>query len=376
MILFDWLWMIFFLALAIQLVYLLFVFGRLAFLYKPSEDTSDTAGVGVSVVIAARNELNNLQQLIPRLFEQVYDTFEVIIVNDRSSDGTEDFLREASTNHPNLRVVNIRYLPDHVTAKKYALTLGIKVAKHNVILLTDADCLPLSKNWIKRMSYPVRILEKDFALGHGSYQVLPGLLNKFIQYETLLTALYYFSFGLWRAPFMGVGRNLCYKKDFFMDKKAFKDLWHINGGDDDLFVNKYANKGNTAMVIHPESVTLSMPKENFRAYFEQKKRHFHVGKYFRTKDKLKFGVYTMSHLLFWLSGLGIILYSRDWEPIGLVLGLILLRAILHYSIFKNAKLKLEGMGQVLWTMFFDLLYMVYFWVIGTKGYLSKTVRWK
>ncbi len=372
----DWWWMIFFSALAIQVFYFLFVFGRLAFLYKPKEDTLDEALDGVSVVVAARNELDNLHRLIPKLFEQNYGTFEVIIVNDRSSDDTEDFLRALSATYAALKVVNVRYLPGHVTAKKYALTLGIKVARYDVVLLTDADCLPQSPNWIRRMSYPVRKLEKDVAIGHGSYQVLPGLLNKFIQYETLLTALYCFSFGLWSSPFMGVGRNLCYRRSFFMERKAFKDLWHIQGGDDDLFINKYATKKNTAVVIRPESITLSIPKDNYKAYFEQKKRHFQVGKYYRTKDKLKLGFYSFSNLLFWVSGLGILLLSSAWEPIALVLGLILLRAILHYSIFKKAKVKLEGMGQVLWAMFFDLLYMGYFWIIGTKGYLSKTVRWK
>ncbi len=376
MVVVDLWWVIFLAALAVQVFYFLFVFGRLAFLYSPKEDASDEAIDGVSVVVAARNEYENLQKLVPKLFEQEYGSYEVIIVNDRSTDNTEEYLRSLKETFPSLKTVKVRYLPDHVTAKKYALTLGIKVAQYDVVLLTDADCLPCSHNWVKRMSYPIRKLGKDVAIGHGSYQVLPGLLNKLIQYETLLTALYCFSFGLWSSPFMGVGRNLCYRRSFFMDKKAFKDLWHIQGGDDDLFVNKYATKKNTAVVIHPESTTISIPKSNFKAYLEQKKRHFHVGKYYRAKDKLKLGVYSFSNLLFWLSGLGILSFSSTWEPIALVIGLILLRAILHYSIFKKAKIKLEGMGQVLWAMFFDLLYMGYFWIVGTKGYLSNTVRWK
>jgi len=243
-------------------------------------------------------------------------------------------------------------------------------------LLTDADCRPVSPHWIRRMSAPVRNEGKTFALGHGSYLALPGLLNKIIQYETLFTAIYYFSFGYWKSPFMGVGRNLCYRKSFFMEKKAFKSLWHIEGGDDDLFVNRYATAENTAIVAHPESITISQPKTSFKAYFTQKKRHYHAGKYYRPKDKLKLGLYSLSHLVFWLSAAGIVILESTWEPIALVLGLIFTRAMLQYLIIHRARKKLEGTGKVIWTIFFDLMYMIYFWTLGTKGYLSKTVKWK
>lgn len=370
-------WMVFFLAFVVQLTYMLFVFGRLAFFHKrtSSEKLSDSLE-GVTVLVAARDELENLQKQLPVLMNQDYPNFEVLYVNDRSRDDSEDWLREQEGTYPNLKTVHVRYTPDHVTSKKYALTLGIKVASHDVILLTDADCVPVSDQWIRRMTAPVRSKNKTFALGHGAYLEQPGLLNKLIQFETLLTALYYISFGLWRAPIMGVGRNLCYRRSFFMEKKAFKGLWHLVGGDDDLFVNKYADKDNTAVVIHPESITVSMPKTSFRDFLIQKKRHFQAGKYYRLKDKLKLGIYTFTHLVFWVSGLALLATQRAWEPIALIFGLVLLRAIVQYAILRNAKMKLEGMGKVLWTMFFDFMYLIYFWTVGTKGYLSKTVKWK
>ncbi|AKP51719.1 glycosyltransferase [Cyclobacterium amurskyense] len=371
------LWWIFFLALGIQFTYLMVVFGRFVFFHKAQREAlQDTNLSGVSIIIAAKNEARNLQDLVPLLMEQDYPDFEVLVVNDCSTDNSEDLLRSLAETYTNLRIVNVRYTPDHVTAKKYALTLGIKVSKYETILLTDADCRPVSSHWIKRMSAPVRNEGKTFALGHGSYLALPGLLNKIIQYETLFTAIYYFSFGYWKSPFMGVGRNLCYQKSFFMEKKAFKSLWHIEGGDDDLFVNLYATADNTAIVAHPESITVSQPKTNFKAYFTQKKRHFHAGKYYRTKDKLKLGLYSLSHLVFWLSAVGIVILESTWEPIALVLGLVLTRAILQYLIIHRARKKLEGTGKVIWTLFFDLMYMIYFWTLGTKGYLSKTVKWK
>ena len=371
------LWWIFFLASGVQFTYLMVVFGRFVFFHKTEEEAEQNSNLsGVSIIIAAKNEAPHLQDLVPLLMQQDYPEFEVLIVNDCSTDDSEDMLRSLAEIYSKLRIVNVRYTPDHVTAKKYALTLGIKVSKYDTILLTDADCRPVSPHWIRRMSTPVRNEGKTFALGHGSYLALPGLLNKIIQYETLFTAIYYFSFGYWKAPFMGVGRNLCYKKSFFMEKKAFNSIWHIEGGDDDLFVNRYATAENTAIVAHPESITISQPKTSFKTYFTQKKRHYHAGKYYRNKDKLKLGLYSLSHLVFWLSAAGIVILESTWEPIALVLGLVFARAMLQYLIIHKARKKLEGTGKVIWTLFFDLMYMIYFWTLGTKGYLSKTVKWK
>jgi glycosyltransferase involved in cell wall biosynthesis len=371
------LWVLFFLASGLQFFYLMVVFGRFAFFYKDKkENQPDLNLAGVSVIVPAKNEATHLQDLVPLIMEQDYPEFEVVIVNDCSSDNSEHLLKTFSETYKNLRIVNIRYTPAHLTAKKYALTLGIKVSRYDTILLTDADCRPVSPNWIRRMSAPVRNENKTFALGHGSYMALPGLLNKIIQFETLLTAIYYFSFGYWKSPFMGVGRNLCYRKNFFMEKKAFKSLWHIEGGDDDLFVNRYATSENTAIVAHPDSITISQPKTSFSEYFIQKRRHFHAGKYYRGRDKLKLGLYSLSHLVFWFSAAGILILESTWEPITLVLGLVLTRAMLQYFIIHKARKKLEGTGKVIWTLFFDLMYMIYFWGLGTRGYLSKTVKWK
>lgn len=371
------LWGLFFLAAGLQFTYLLIVFGRFAFFYTDgNKQNLDLNSSGVSIVIAARNEAAHLKDLIPLLMQQNYPEFEIVVVNDCSTDGSEELLNAYSAQFARLRAVHIRYTPAHLTSKKYALTLGIKVSRYDTVLLTDADCRPVSTNWIKRMSAPIRNQGKTFALGHGSYLALPGLLNKVIQFETLMTAIYYFSFGQWKSPFMGVGRNLCYRKDFFMQQKAFKSLWHIEGGDDDLFVNRHATSANTAVVAHPESITVSEPKTSFREYFIQKKRHFHAGKYYQTRDKLKLGPYTLSHLVFWTAGAGLVIVASNWEPIALVLGFVLARAMVQYVIIGEARKKLEGRGKVVWTLFFDVMYMAYFWVLGMQGYLSKTVKWK
>jgi cellulose synthase/poly-beta-1,6-N-acetylglucosamine synthase-like glycosyltransferase len=369
----------FLIALGIQLFYILIIFGRLSFLYKKKNQKSDPQNEGVTVVVAAHNEKENLKKLIPILCSQDYPDYDILVINDRSWDGTRGLLEEMMSQYPKLRTVTIEYTPNHVTAKKYALTLGIKVAKNDTLLLTDADCVPKSDQWIRLMTHPVRNEGKIFALGFSQYSYAKGLLNRWIQFETLWTGLQYLSFAIWKFPFMGIGRNLCYRRSFFMNKKAFKGLWHITGGDDDLFVNLYAKGENTAVVIDPESITISEPKTNWKSYFIQKKRHFHAGKYYKMGNKQKIGIYAFTHFLFWASAIYLLILlglEENWEHFGIILGIIIVRSILLTSVFRSARKKLEGKTKVYWTGFFDLIYLGYFWILGALGYQSKKVKWK
>lgn len=373
------LWFFFGVGIFIQVIYLLIIFGRTAF-SKPQKANSDPQKEeGVTVLVSAHNEFKNLKTLIPKLFEQDYPTFDVMIVNDRSTDRTKRLLEEMMSIYPRLRSVTIKYTPAHVTAKKFAMTLGIKVSKNDVILLTDADCIPNSDQWIRKMTAPVRQEGKTFALGFSGYEKAKGFLNNWIQYETLLTALYYLSFGLWKAPFMGVGRNLCYRRSFFMEVKAFKGFWHVEGGDDDLFVNQYATGKNTAIVLDPEANTTSKPKVTFKEYMVQKKRHLHAGKYYRSEDKQKIGFFSLSHALFWLSGLGLLIYfgiEQSWEQFFIVFGIILLRSVIVVRIFASASKKIQGTKAPKNSWMHDFLYLGYFWVLGTISHQAKDIQWK
>ncbi|WP_245578734.1 glycosyltransferase [Algoriphagus vanfongensis] len=373
------LWFLFGIGLIIQAVYLLVIFGRTAFFNSPKTKPALGEEEPVTVVIAAHNEFKNLKTLIPKLFEQNYSKYDVMIINDRSTDRTKRLLEEMMAIYPKLRSVTIKYTPDHVTAKKFALTLGIKVAKNDVILLTDADCVPASDQWIRKMTQPVRENSKTFSIGYSGYELAKGFLNQWIQFETLQTALYYVSFGLWKAPFMGVGRNLCYRRSFFMEAKAFKGIWHIEGGDDDLFVNRYASGRNTSIVLDPEANTISKPKETWKEYKTQKKRHLHAGKYYRGEDKRKIGFYTLSHALFWIGGFGLLIYfglEKSWEQFLIIFGIILGRSLLLLGIFSSASKKINGTKIPSNFLINDFLYLGYFWILGSISHQAKDIQWK
>jgi hypothetical protein len=120
----------------------------------------------------------------------------------------------------------------------------------------------------------------------------PGALNKIIRFDTFHTALQYLSYALAGQPYMGVGRNLSYKKAVFLRNKGFSAINHVPGGDDDLFINKVATKENTAIVIDKDTFTLSDPKKNFGEWFRQKARHYTTAKYYKPRHKFLLGLYS------------------------------------------------------------------------------------
>jgi len=198
----------------------------------------------VSVVIAARNEEKNLLENIPRIMEQDHPNFEVIVVNDSSWDDTADVLKALSLSYPNLKVIHIDEDKQQMQGKKFAITLGIKAAKHDIVLLTDADCSPLYAGWITEMTRHLHG-KKQLALGFSPYFRKPGRLNRIIRFDTLMIACQYLGFAKAGKPYMGVGRNLAYHKDLFFKVGGFKNHYSIASGDDDLFVNQVATSQNT-----------------------------------------------------------------------------------------------------------------------------------
>ncbi|WP_226390594.1 glycosyltransferase [Penaeicola halotolerans] len=358
--------------LCIQLFYNLYFFAALG--KKKKIQTPHPTSAPVSVIVAARNEAHNLPLLIEHVLLQEHPDFELIIVNDRSTDDTEDLLNAYQNRYPNkIKVVHVRYLPDHLTGKKYALTLGILKAQHDLLLLTDADCKPVSAKWIHQMTAPFVASEVAFVLGFSNYKKYPGILNRFIRFETLVTAMLYLGMAIKGVPFMGVGRNIAYKRSFFISKKGFKGFYHLVGGDDDLFVNRYANAKNTRVVTNPEAMTLSEPKRTLSEYLIQKRRHLHIGKFYKFSTKWILGAYHLSHLALWI--LGITLISVSFGTTYVILGFIVKSLVAQWVIQKSNS-RLHAGFETVGVLLFDLVHLLYFWMIGTRGFFSKKVRWK
>lgn len=364
---------LFLLAILVQLYYYLFRFGRVL-LKKPfSPEIASGTPEAISVIISAHNEEENLKRLLPELMKQQYASFEVIVVNDRSSDGSEDYLSASKAAYANLRVITLEQTPEHITAKKYALTMGIKNAKNDLLVFIDADCLPASPHWLAAMAEPFKQEQKKIVLGFSQYEKDKGLLNTFIRYETLHTGLMYLGSALAGHPYMGVGRNLAYRKSFFLEKKGFIRHRTISGGDDDLFVNQNANKTNTSVMYGPEALVYSIPKKKWGEWYRQKLRHLQIGKWYKKRNKTFLGLYLAAQLLFWITF--IVLLSLWIEPYIVISGFLIRNILLYYCILAGSR-KLGDRFAGWHILLLDFLFLFYYFFIGLAAFFTKETKWK
>jgi cellulose synthase/poly-beta-1,6-N-acetylglucosamine synthase-like glycosyltransferase len=351
----------------VQVIYLLiFIIG----LSKKKVATNGER-LPVSVIVCAHDELENLKELIPQLLSQDHPEFEVIIVDDRSNDSTFDFLLEETAKDHRLRMVHINRTPPHTNSKKYALTLGIKAARFEWLLLTDADCRPDGNSWISSMSRQFNDATQ-FVLGYSPYVKGKGFLNAFIRFDTLMTAIQYVSFAILGIPYMGVGRNLAYRRSRFLAVKGFNNIIAITGGDDDLFVNLHAKGSNTAVSVDRASQTHSKPKTSLKNFIQQKVRHLSVGRHYRFGHRLLLGLFMMSWLGVWFLGLSLVL-AGDYYVAG---GIVIFRIILVIITVRHAA-KRFGQQFELWLVpLLDFIYAFYYLVTGLQTLVTKKVRWK
>lgn len=325
----------------------------------------------VSIIVCAHDEEKNLRELIPLLMEQDHPGLEVIIVNDRSNDGTYDYLLEQSKLLPRLKVVTVKALPNHVTGKKFALTLGIKAASHDIVLLTDADCRPASSQWARTIagSFTEGI---DLILGMSPYKARPGILNAFIRFETILTAIQYTSLANAGMPYMGVGRNLAYRKALFLSGKGFSRHMSVVGGDDDLFVNDHANGKNTLVCAEPSAIVYSEPKETLSAFFTQKVRHLSAGKKYRFTHQILLGIWSLSWIIFPVA----VVLSGILYPWWISTGVSIIWAGLGSLSVHRMCLKSKTDYPVILTPVMMMIYPFYYAFFGITALLTKQLQWK
>jgi len=348
----------------LQIFYYSFFFSRVAFYRRKIKEQSQQHPV--SVIVCARDEDENLARNLPGVLVQNYpSSSEVIVVNDNSVDDSKYILQELKKTFKSLNIVELTQEAKLISGKKYPLSVGIKEAKYEVLLLTDADCVPSSEFWIQKMqdAYDENI---QIVLGYGAYHRRKGLLNKLIRFEAFHTALQYLSYALAGTPYMGVGRNLSYKKSLFMNNKGFSSINHIPSGDDDLFINKVATKKNTAVIIDPDAVTRSIPKTTWGRWLRQKARHYTTAKYYKPKHKFLLGLYFSSQFVFYPFLVASLLFY-DWQ---LTLALFGIRFLLQAFIFYKS---MKKMGEKdLWPWFIILdMWMFFYYIIFAPALWKK-----
>jgi glycosyltransferase involved in cell wall biosynthesis len=354
----------------IQIFYYLFFFLRLALHKTTPKSVSQTHPV--SVIICARDEAANIVKNLPgALVQQYKTTHEVLLVNDNSLDESKYILEEYQRTFKQLQLVELKQEARFIPGKKFPLSIGIKTAKHEILLLTDADCVPASEFWIEKMQegYQDGI---EIVLGYGPLHKKKGFFNKMVRWETFHTALQYLSYAQSGIAYMGVGRNLSYKKSVFFRHKGFSAHNHVPGGDDDLFINKAATKKNTAIVIDKDAFTLSEPPTNWKHWIRQKNRHYTTSKYYKKLHKFLLGLYALSLFIFYPLFI-ITVFLFDWRWVLAVFGLrLIIQAIV---IFKTTK-KLDEKDLFPWFLFFDAGMFFYYLFFSTALFKKPGRNWK
>ena len=354
----------------VQLVYYWVIFGRLAFFKIP--ESSSLPKPPISVIIAARNEYYNLIENLPAILEQDYPDFEVIVVNHTSTDESALLLKEFQTKYPNLKVVHIEQELNFFHGKKFPLSIGIKSAANEILLLTDADCKPKSKNWISSMVENYAS-ETEIVLGYGPYQQQKGFLNLLIRYDTFFVAMQYFSFSLMGMTYMGVGRNLSYSRSMFFRNKGFTSHYQIASGDDDLFINQAANKKNTKIALQKDSFMYSASKQTFAEWIRQKRRHLTTGKNYKFKFKFLLGFFSLSQLFVYLSGITLLVLNVF--PY-FILGLFFARFFTQSIVNKKVLGKLQEQHLYLFSLVGELFFMIIIPILALTAVFRKPVKWK
>lgn len=355
------------------------LFSRLAFHKKEKNYVKQEP---VSVIVCARDAHEYLLDLIPAILSQDYPDFELVVVNDCSQDDTEEYLKDLARNNPKINLVNLTQSLNFFHGKKFPLSMGIKSAKHDLLLLTDADCLPCTNQWIKEMvsSYQG---DTEIVVGYGPYFERKGLLNKLIRFDTLYIAMQYMSLALARKPYMGVGRNLSYRKSTFIKNKGFTSHYSIPSGDDDLFISQVANKTNTKVSVDAVNRVESEPKRTWAAWIRQKRRHYSTGTKYKSQINFILGLLLGSRLLYYptLTALFFMPHAFDISSGNFYYYIIIgLFALLHYITqtviyTKSAKQLGERHLGLIFTPLYDCFFMIFTTILGFWSTLSKPKGW-
>lgn len=354
----------------IQLFYYLFFFLRLAFYKTKSKNISQSHPV--SVIICSRDEAKNLaKNLTGSLVQNYRTTHEIIVVNDNSFDESKYILEEFQRSFKQLQLVELKQEARFIPGKKFPLSVGIKTAKHEIVLLTDADCVPASELWIEKMQENFND-GIEIVLGYGPLHKKKGFFNKMVRWETFHTALQYLSYAQSGLAYMGVGRNLSYKKSVFFRHKGFSAYNHLPGGDDDLFINKASTKKNTAIVIDKDSFTLSEPVTTWKQWIRQKKRHYTTSKYYKAIHKFLLSLYAFSLFLFYPLFI-VSLFFFDWKW---ALGVFGLRFIIQAIVMFKTTRKLDEKDLFPWFVFFDVWMFFYYLFFASALFKKPQKNWK
>ena len=336
---------------------------------SPSPKKSELPGI--SVIICAHDQEQNIRELVPLLLSQDHPNFEIIVVEDRCNDGTFDYLLAETAKQSKLKMVQVRSKPDYLPGKKYALTLGIKAAVHDLVLLTEPDCRPGSNSWVTSIAQSFDT-QTEIVIGVAPFLSSKSFPNIFLRFENTLSSISYCTWAKIGLPFMGLGRNLAYRKQLFLENKGFNKHLASLTGDDKLFVNQHASSFNTNVAEDPRSIMYSHALNDLNDFITQKKAAIASARQFRFKHQLILIPFYLSYAL-WLPAITLTLFFIfSWW----VISVVCLRWLLMILTISRFKKTYQISYPLAWIPVQDVLYSTMCLALLPAGLFTSKLVWK
>lgn len=310
----------------------------------------------ISVIICARNESENLLRNLPSVLNQDYPNFEVIVINDGSTDESEEVLSNFEKSYSNLYH---SFTPDgarYISRKKLALTVGIKASKYDWLMFTEANCQPASKDWLKLMARNFSE-HTQIVLGYSGYEQGKGWLQRKIAFSNLFSSLRYLGYAIADKPYMGIGRNMAYRKELFVKYKGFSSHLNMQRGDDDLFINEAATPINTKVELSADATTRMEPIERYKTWKEEQVSYIATSRFYKGTQKYFLGFETLSRIGFIAVTIATIIYAaivQQWLVLGCAILIYLLRYIMQMIIINRTSKDLNEKKYIFTLPIFDI----------------------
>lgn len=363
------LWIVVGVLATVQLLYIYVLYHaihRRNVAYRKGKVNGTGEKPGISVIIVASDNEQQLAENLPRVLSQDYPDYEVIVVNDNSQDDTEELLERLSQKYPHLYTTftsdSIRY----ISRQKLALTLGIKAAKKDWLVFTAPDCFPVTDQWLTNMARNFTETT-DVVIGYSNYVRKPGFANLCYVYDTLLQQLRMLGLTLLGRGYMGIGRNMAYRRELFFQHKGYSRHLDLQRGEDDLFINEHISAQRIVAEVSAEA-SVRCGSANSYYWKSDKLNRLFIRHKMKGIAPYLLGLETFSRLLFYTFIIIGVVYSvrfRLWVTLGVCVGLWLLRfgsqiLVFHHTARDlgerryNVSIPLFDVLQPLWSLYFRM----------------------
>lgn len=340
----------------IELLYYYVLYARFAFRKRQPAPEVTLDSPPVSVILVVKDAAAVLLKTLPRLLNQHYPHFELVIVNDNSKDDTKLLLLEYQQQYDNIHIVNLDSAVTSIRGNKYALSIGIRCAKYENMIFTDAECAPSSVHWLEHMASQFSDTQ-HIVLGYSTYMKRNNPINRMLHFDTMLSALQYFSLALVHSTYRGDHKNIGYTKTLFYKQRGFASHNHLVYGDEDIFISKAASRKNTAVVYDPDSYTVLQRQAYYKYWVHHKEGLYYTRKHNTAKNRFFLNFYGILNPLFYLAlVLAILATYNQIVMLAIVLGITLVRIISLYLVFGFAAKRLNEKQTIPALLFYDLLF--------------------